>query len=853
MSADTPLMRQYLQVKARHPDCIVFFRVGDFYEMFFDDALTASRALDLTLTSRDKGKEDPTPMCGVPHHAAHQYLGKLVERGFKVAVCDQVEDPKLAQGIVRREVTQVVTPGVLLDENQLEAKANCYLVALHPEGDEVGLAYLDVSTGEFGTTQLARPMVEDELGRLGPRELLLAPGALTELRRHTPVSEIPPSTWDQDRQLLIEALGASVAELGLDDWPAALQAAAMCVRYARATQPTGQLPLHRLAVYRPSDHLILDETAIRNLELFGTLNEGRREGSLWGLLDRTQTAMGGRLLRRWLAAPLCEVAAIRRRHDAVEWLVERATLRANLRVRLREVYDLERLAGRLTLGVATPRDLVALARSLEELPPMAVALAQAEGPELARPELVDLGDDLAPEVAAEIRATLLDDPPALWREGGILRPGCSPELDELAEIADGGKRQIAAIEARERERTGIASLKVRYNRVFGYYLEITRSNLERVPTDYLRKQTLANAERYVTPELQEYETKVLGAEERRVAIEMELFTALRSRLAQHLVRLQALSARIAELDSLASLAETAHTLGYVRPEVDDGATIDLVDGRHPVVERMVQGGFVANDLTVTADPEGKAQLLVLTGPNMAGKSTVMRQVALCTLLAQIGSFVPAKRARIGLCDRIFTRVGASDQLSRGDSTFMVEMRETAAILRHATRRSLVILDEIGRGTSTFDGLSIAWAVAEHLCDRVGARTLFATHYHELTALAELRPGVRNLQVAVREGPDGVVFLHRLVPGGASRSYGIEVARLAGLPRAVIERARQMLSELEQRGERTSPQLSLFSVAEAPLPSVHPEIIRRLEGVDLDALSPRAAHALLTELHALLQS
>jgi DNA mismatch repair protein MutS len=859
-AVETPLMRQYLEVKERYPDCVVFFRVGDFYEMFFDDAVTVARAIDLTLTSRDKGKEDPTPMCGVPHHAARHYLAKLVDLGFKVAICDQVEDPKVAKGIVRREVTRVVTPGVILDEEQLDAKRGLYLAAVRPgNGGAIGFAYLDVSTGEFGCTELAGEAALDaELTRLAPRELLLPSGAASELRSRpgVAVSDAAASTPADDRALIENALAATVGEIGIEGWPLALAAAADCVRYARATQPVGTLPLSRLTLYRAAEQLVLDETTVRNLEIFATIAEGKKQGSLLGLVDETRTAMGGRLLRRWLAAPLTDVGKIRRRHDAVEWLVERAALRADLRAQLAEVYDLERLAGRVTLGVASPRDLVALARSLERLPAIAALLAAASSETLAPPELCALSGDLGGAVRDDIAKTLVEDPPVVWREGGMIRRGCHAELDELTDISDGGKGQILAIEARERERTGIASLKVRYNRVFGYYLEITRSNLSRVPADYVRKQTLSNAERYVTPELAEHEAKVLGADERRVALELELFGQLRARVAAHSRLLSSLGEQVATLDALASFAEVAHTAGYARPEIDAGQVLTVEEGRHPVVERLAapreSGGFVPND--VHLDPDD-AQLLVVTGPNMAGKSTAMRQVALIALLAQSGSFVPAKRARIGILDRIFTRVGASDHLSRGDSTFMVEMRETAAILRHATRRSLVLLDEIGRGTSTFDGVSIAWAVAEHIHDRIGAKTMFATHYHELCGLADSRPRVRNFQVAVAESPPGseqrVVFLHRLIPGAASRSYGIEVARLAGLPRAVIERSRALLAQLEVRSAgpaAPSPQLALFPTANAaPADPAAAEVAARLRAIDPDDLSPRAAHALLAEL------
>jgi DNA mismatch repair protein MutS len=891
-STDTPLMRQYLEIKEAHPDCVVFFRLGDFYEMFFDDAVVVARTLDLTLTSRDKGKENPIPMCGVPHHAAKFYLGKLVERGFKVAIAEQVEDPKVAKGIVKREVVRVVTPGTIVDDEQLEPKAAHYLVALLVEGGAAGVAHLDVTTGEFAATQLPAQSLVDELARLEPREVLwggLDEDELAPLRARVKAAwaALPaPGLYNAERaQAELEAAtgralprsaptGKTADAGALTLGPLALRAAWAVVQYAKETQPTGTLPLTQLVPYTPGDYLILDEATRANLELFVTLIGGHKRGALFGVLDETRTSMGGRLLRRWLAAPLRDVAQIRRRHDAVEWLVEHASLRAELSAALAEVYDLERLAGRATLGVASPRDLVALARSLHRLPGIR-ALLQASfagdaAARLAHPELLDLPEELCGDVADEIARTLADEPPAQWREGGFVRRGFSRELDELSELSEGGKGKILEIETRERERTGIGSLKVRYNRVFGYYLEITRANLDRVPADYVRKQTLANAERFVTAELADYEAKILGADERRVALELEAFDRLRRRVADAARRILPVGELVARLDALAALAEVAHASGYVRPDVDDSLKLEIDDGRHAVVEKLAaEGRFVPND--VALDPDG-AQLWVITGPNMAGKSTAMRQVALIVVMAQMGSFVPARRARVGVCDRVFTRVGASDNLARGESTFMVEMRETAQILGHATRRSLVVLDEIGRGTSTYDGVSIAWAVAEHLHDRVGAKTMFATHYHELTALAETRPRVRNFSTAVREYKEEIVFLHKLVPGGASRSYGIQVARLAGLDKGVIARAKQILDALE-RGDEIGPhalpsgeQLSLLApasaraesgataaesraTASAPRPS---PVEQALADADLDGMSPREAHAFLAELQARLR-
>ncbi len=851
-------MRQYLDVKDRHPDCIVFFRLGDFYEMFFDDAVVVARALDLTLTTRDKGKENPIPMCGVPHHSSKHYLAKLVSGGFKVAVVEQMEDPKSARGIVKREVVRIVTPGTVIDDDLLDPKAPQYLAAALVVDDRAGVAYLDVTTGEFAATELSALELVDELARLSPREILHDGFDDAPLRHRLATAWTVATMVPGDpRRFLEDALGRRLD--GDELTPLGLRAGAVVLAYALQTQPKGALPLTRLRPYRPAEHLVLDESTRANLELFATLQGAHKRGSLLHVLDETCTSMGGRLFRRWMAAPLTEVEQIRRGVVAVGWLVEKAAVRAQLRVELAEIYDLERLAGRATLGVASPRDLAFLARSLGRLPAIRARLSaaltgSAEG-KLDHPELLELGDDLCADVAAEIGRVLSDDPPAQWKDGGFCRRGFSPELDELLDLSEGGKSKLLEIEIRERERSGIASLKIRYNRVFGYYLEITRSNLGRVPADYVRKQTLANAERFVTSELAEYEAKILSADERRVALELEAFEQLRRQSAASATRLLQLGEKVARLDALASLAEVAHVSDYARPEVDESLRIEISDGRHPVVEKLAAAGkFVPND--VTLDPDD-AQLLVITGPNMAGKSTALRQVALITLMAQMGSFVPARRARIGLVDRIFTRVGASDNLGRGESTFMVEMRETATILRYATKRSLVILDEIGRGTSTYDGLSIAWAVAEHLHDRIGAKTLFATHYHELCALERSKPRVRNFSTAVREWKDEVVFLHKLIPGGASRSYGIQVARLAGLGSSVIARAKEIVGALERGedlvGARVAPtdQLSLLG-NHAPPPPAPSAVESALAGADLDGMSPREALAFLAELQSKLK-
>jgi DNA mismatch repair protein MutS len=871
-------MRQFLEVKADHPDAIVFFRMGDFYEMFFDDALVAGRALDLTITSRDKGREDAIPMAGVPHHAARGYLMRLTELGHKVVVVEQVEDPRQAKGLVRREVVQIVTPGVVVDDDALEPKRARYLAAVVTgesgprsrgagggSGFGFGLAHLDASTGELRATWVGDlDELAGELTRIAPRELLAADsdlepaGALADLRRRLTGCTFTPAASPAAAEAG-ELLGDLTVdgEMAADEGGLARRAAALAVGYARATQPAGTLPLVRLQLYGIRDAVVLDETAIVNLELCETILAGpggRKSGSLLAVLDETVTAPGGRLLRRWLLYPLVDVAPIRRRHDAVEFFVERQSARERVRRQLEHIHDLERLAGRASLGVATPRDLGQLRDSLGRLPDLADEIRAGGAGGIELPELLHLGGDLLARLAeleAELAGALVDSPPPTAKEGGIVKDGFCPIVDENRRLADGGRGAILAIEVRERDRTGIGSLKVKYNRVFGYYIEVTRSQLGRVPADYVRKQTVATGERFVTPELAELETKILAAQETLVAREAELFRVLVGQVARRTGALLAAAAQVAAIDVSAALAELAHRSGYVRPEVDDGEGIEIVEGRHPVVERTVPAGeFVPNDCLLGALSR---QILLLTGPNMAGKSTYMRQVAHIALLAQMGSFVPARSARIGIVDRIFTRIGAADNLARGESTFMVEMRETAAILTGATRRSLVVLDEVGRGTSTFDGLSIAWAVAEYLHDRVGCRTLFATHYHELCALAESRPRVVNLQAAAREVGGRIAFLRLIVPGGASRSYGIEVARLAGLPAPVLIRSREVLSALEsgrRPGDGAGAQLALFAPPPPPPPApARPAdpIADRLRSIDPDGLTPREALALLAEL------
>jgi DNA mismatch repair protein MutS len=892
---DTPMMRQYLAIKARHPDAIVFYRMGDFYEMFLRDAEIAAPLLDIALTTRDKGKPDAVPMCGVPVHAADVHVKRLADLGHRVAICEQVEDPRGARGLVRRDVVEVITPGLVGDPEGLDARREVALAALWPaeEGGEAGLASLDASTGSFAATALASGGARlpgallDELERIDPREVLLpeAGASLAPLVRarlpRAALTELPASSFDASRPAA-EPEGFSAVAGG-----AAGRAAAAVLRYLADHQPFALAQVGRLRAFRLADAMGLDAATRAHLELFESGEDRSRRGTLIERLDEAVTPPGARRLARWLARPWVEVAAIRARHDAVAWLAGRDRLRARLRRALRDVRDLERLLAKAARPGAAPRDLAALARSLGGVRAAAAELAR-EGDELLEaapgPRPAALPEPApVPEVERLVGEALVDDPPALLRgsrgagETGYVRAGFRAELDALRESARKGREWIAGLEARERERLGLPGLKLRFHPVHGYGIEVTKANLARVPDDYERKQTLATAERFTTPELREMEGRVLGASERAAALEREIFEAVRQQVLGQARAIQEAADAVASLDALAALAEVARRDGWVRPEVDASRRIEIRGGRHPVVERALAargaGAFVPNDALL--DP-ARTQILLITGPNMSGKSTYLRQVALIVLLAQIGSFVPAESARIGVVDRIFTRVGASDRLARGESTFMVEMRETAEILTQASPRSLVILDEIGRGTSTFDGLSIAWAVAEHLHDApaLGPRTLFATHYHELADLADLRPRIRNAHFEVREWGEDVVFLRRLAPGAASRSYGIQVARLAGLPAPVIARAREILHALESgevrmreeaEGEAAGAQLRLFDAGARPpraefldtdaRPLSEPserEVVEEVRGVDLERTTPLEALALLARLKARLR-
>ena len=864
----TPAMQQYHRMKAEHPDCLLFFRMGDFYELFFEDAVVAARALEIALTSRSKDKGgEPIPMCGVPHHAVTTYVGRLVKQGFRVALCEQMEDPRTAKGVVKREVVRVVTPGTQLETTALDAAEAAFVLALAPGPAALGAAWIDATTGEFEVAQWegasSWDRLRDDLGATRPRELIFPRGAVlpawltdaTSSEGAIPRTEMDESAFDPrgGRRELSSHFGVLTLEaFGCDAQPAAIAAGAAALRYLRDTQKRDLIHVTSLRTRAAEDGLVIDALTRRNLELVENAVDGSRRGTLLDVLDLTRTAMGARRLRQWLLRPLVVLEPIQDRLDAVEELAFRTVERARLRDVLGDVQDLDRIVGRVSLGTSSPRDLRALARSLRALPEAAAALEECQAP-LVRSELKDLDPPL--DVAEDIEAIVVDEPPPTVREGGVVRAGVDPELDSLREISHGGRTTIAAIEERERARTGIASLKVRFNRVFGYYIEVSKSNLGAIPDDYIRKQTIAGGERFVTPELKEYEEKVLKADERIVAREAEIVEALRGRVASQARRIQASSGAVAALDTLAALAEVSCRHNYVKPRLSTGDELTFVEGRHPVMERVLSEPFVANDLHMAEDA---ARLFILTGPNMGGKSTYLRQTALIVVMAQMGCFVPAREAKLGLVDRVFTRVGASDLILRGQSTFMVEMQETAHILRQATRRSLVLLDEIGRGTATFDGLSIAWAVAEHLArGGVGPKTLFATHYHELTDLAADLPGVGNLHVSAREWQDGVVFLRKIEPGGSDRSYGIQVGRLAGLPAPVVVRAQEILGNLERTefDREGRPRLAHSGDAAEPAPGrqlrlfAAPDegVLDDLRKADPDHLTPVQALALLAEL------
>ena len=836
----TPMLRQYQELKRQHPGTLLFFRLGDFYELFFEDAITGARELEITLTARHKERGQPVPMCGVPHHAVANYVARLIRKGYRVAICEQTEDPSKAKKLVRREVVRVITPGTAIDAHLVDAKESLYLAAVCGAGDTYGAAFLDLSTGDFRSTEFSGPdawaRIRADIESYAPRELLF-PRSLSPLVKeafagagaHTaplplgtglqagepdaPVARITPAVGDAAKgdglpltpledwlweptscaSLLLEQFGARTLEgYGLAGKVAAVSAAGACLRYARETQRAAAAHVTDVSFFETHDHLVVDSVTCRNLELVESQGGGRG-ASLLTVLDATVTGMGARLLRSWMLRPSVRRGEIEARLSAVEELHRSQMRRDRARALLKEVSDLERLVGRINMGTATPRDLVALRRSLNQVPTIRLALSDAAASLL---QVVVENADEMPDVRDLIARAVSDDPPVNFSEGGVVREGFDAELDDLRAVSRDAKRTIAAIESRERARSGIQSLRVRFNNVFGYFIEVSKTVASKVPADYERRQTLANAERFTTPELKEWEQKVLGAEGRILEIETRIFSEVRAQVARETRRLQATARALSTLDVLASLAEVAARRRYQRPALHDGDELEIKAGRHPVIEAIADTPFVPNDLYMNGSNE---RLLIITGPNMGGKSTLLRQTALICLLAQMGSFVPAERARLPVLDRIWTRVGASDDLSRGRSTFMVEMTETAAILHNATPRSLVLLDEIGRGTATFDGLSIAWAVAEYLHDSPehAAKTLFATHYHELTELAERLPGAQNYQIRVAEREGEVIFLYKIERGRASKSYGIEVARLAGLPPSVLSRAREVLSKLER--------------------------------------------------------
>jgi len=834
----TPVRQQYLDVKGQYPEAIVFFRLGDFYESFDEDAEVVARELDIVLTSRNVAKGVRVPMAGVPHHALENYLSRLIEKGHHVAICEQVGDEPV-DGLMPREVVRVITPGTVVEPGLLPGDGNNYLVSVVPEDGHAGVAYVDITTGEFAATQLSNDdeleALRAEIVRLRPAELLL-PDSVT-LNDNLPGHQTAWPAWRFEPGRAEEALRrhfevASLDGFGLKGQPLAIRAAGGILQYLQQTQPAALNLLSGLSGYSLDEFMVLDANTRRNLELTETIRHGAVRGSLLGVLDHTVTPMGARMLRQWVSRPLLSVEAVNKRQEGVTYFFDDGLRRAEVRAALKPLADLERLTNRVVGGTAHPRDLVAIRATLEKLPGLLGLLLDGEG------ALAGVLRECTPcaEELEYLQAALAEEPPAVLGHIGVIRPGFSEELDEVIASSEHAREWIAGLEAKERNRTGIKSLKVGYNKVFGYYIEITKSNTDAAPEEYIRKQTLVNAERYITPEMKEYEAQVLNAEERIRDLEARLFQQVCEHLAASAKRLLGAARALAAIDVLATLAEVAANHGYVRPEVVAEDVLDIRDGRHPVVEHTLRGGerFVPNDSVF----EAEERVRLITGPNMSGKSTYLRQVALIVLLAQIGSYVPASSARIGLVDRIFTRIGAQDEIHAGQSTFMVEMVETANLLHNATSRSLLILDEIGRGTSTYDGVSIAWAVVEYIHNhpQLRAKTLFATHYHELTQLAELLPGVSNYNVVVSEADNQVVFLHKIVPGGADRSYGIHVGQLAGLPRPVVQRAGEILKQLEA-SSGSAVRLDPSAPKQAALfPETSP-LLDELEKVDLNALSP----------------
>ena len=843
----TPLRKQYLKVKQRYPEAIVFFRLGDFYETFDEDAKVASRELDIVLTSREMGKGHRVPMAGIPHHALDNYLAKLINRGYKVAICEQLSPP--GQGLVERDVIRVVTPGTVVEPNLLKSKSNNYLASLIIEGGEAGIAYVDISTSEFATTQLPAERAMPELERLQPSEVLIPEVADDYVQLPFTVSRLDDYWFDLEiaQEALLEHFNVATLEgYGCARLPLAIRAAGALIHYVKETQKETLPQLSKLATYSTDSFMTLDGQTIRNLELFQGGRWGETGNSLLSIIDLSKTAMGGRLLKNWLGHPLLDLAMLNRRQEAVAWFHQESPARQKVISFLSNIADLERLVNRVRSGRVIPRELIALHSSLEKVPGLKSVMADGDA-------INWLSDELkpCPDIVDLIARAIADEPGNL-EQGGVIKEGFSPELDEIRRSSRQAKQYLAGLEQRERQRTGVKSLKVGYNRVFGYYIEVSRANLNLVPPDYIRKQTLAEAERFFTPELKEYESLILNAQEKIADLEAAIFRQLCQQISAVGEQILATARAIAQIDALSSLAEVAVRYGYVHPTLANDDVIDIKEGRHPIVEQSIgRDNFIPND-TYLCNRDN--QLIILTGPNMSGKSTYLRQVALIILLAQIGSFVPADSANVGIVDRIFTRIGAQEDLAAGQSTFMVEMTEAANILNNATPRSFIILDEIGRGTSTYDGLSIAWAVVEfiHNHPELGAKTLFATHYHELVDLADILPRVKNFNVAVAEEGDKVIFLHKIVPGGTDRSYGIHVAQLAGLPKSVIVRAQEVLAELESHVSKKSKVPRRKAPLQIPLFQQGSQLADEIARLDIDSMSPLEAITRLYELKRMAQ-
>ncbi len=866
----SPMMKEYLKTKEEYKDCILFYRLGDFYEMFFDDALTVTKELEITLTGKDCGLEERAPMCGVPFHAAETYINRLIEKGHKVAICEQVEDPKTAKGLVKREVIRVVTPGTTLDAASLDESKNNYLMSIAAVGDRFGCAIADITTGDCFLTEVDKPQkLLDEINKFTPAEIIcndaffLSGVDTDDLKDRLGISIFSLESWYFDDDLCRRTLKehfhvADLEGLGIGDYDNGILASGALFLYLKETQKSALSHMATIHPYMAEKYMLIDSSSRRNLELVETMREKQKKGSLLWVLDKTKTAMGARTLRAMVEQPLIDTEEIEQRLTAIEELNEKAMLRDEIREYLNPVYDMERLISRISYKSANPRDLVAFAASLEMLPYIKQTLGEFDSSLLKQ---LNEDMDALSDLCSLIKNAIVDEPPIAQKDGGIIREGFNEDVDKFRRSRTDGKKWLSELEARERERTGIKSLKIKYNRVFGYSLEVTNTFRDQVPDNYVRKQTLSNAERYITQELKELEDLILGAEDKLYALEYELFCQVRDQAGAEVVRIQKTAKAVAYLDVFASLALVAQRNHYVRPKINEGGVIDIKNGRHPVVEKMIENDmFIANDTYLNNQ---KKRVSIITGPNMAGKSTYMRQSALIVLMAQIGSFVPAEKANIGIVDRIFTRVGASDDLASGQSTFMVEMTEVANILRNATSKSLLILDEIGRGTSTFDGLSIAWAVIEHISNTklCGAKTLFATHYHELTELEGKIPGVNNYCIAVKEKGDDIVFLRKIVKGGADKSYGIQVAKLAGVPDSVIARAKELVEELSDADitaavkDLTAPkkkekivydqvdmaQMSLFDTVQDN------DIVEEIRGLDLSNITPMEAMNILFNL------